>query len=112
MAGEAQVRLFDELDIVAEIICPTVLYPFDPSAVLESVRGSRRLLVIEEGHGFAGWGGEIIAGITETEPGLLKYAGRINMPDCPIPCSGTLEKEMLPGVDDVIEAVRNIDFGR
>ena len=112
VAGEAQVRLFDELDIVAEIICPTVLYPFDPSAVLESVRGSRRLLVIEEGHGFAGWGGEIIAGITETEPGLLKYAGRINMPDCPIPCSGTLEKEMLPGVDDVIEAVRNIDFGR
>lgn len=107
-AEEAQVRLFDELDTVAEVICPVKLYPFDLSAVLESVCSSRRLLVIEEGHAFAGWGGEVIARITEAEPGLLEYAGRINMPDCPIPCSGVLEKEMLPGTEDVIEAVRNM----
>lgn len=108
VAEEAQTRLFDELDIVAEVICPVKLYPFDLSAVLDSVRSSRRLLVIEEGHAFAGWGGEVIARITEAAPGLLKFIKRINTPDCPIPCSGTLEKEMLPHVEDVLEAVGNI----
>lgn len=101
-AREAQIRLFDELDIVSEVICPTKLYPFDLSAVLQSVERTHRLLVIEEGHAFAGWGGEVIAGITEAAPGLLDYARRINMPDCPIPCSGVLEKEMLPGVEDIV----------
>ncbi len=74
------------------------------------MRGSRRLLVIEEGHAFAGWGGEVIARTTEATPGLLIFIRRINMPDCPIPCAGTLEKEMLPGVEDVLEAVRSIEL--
>ena len=108
VAEEAQTRLFDDLDIVTEVICPVKLYPFDLSVVLDSVRSSRRLLVLEEGHAFAGWGGEVIARITEAAPGLLKFIKRINMPDCPIPCSGTLEKEMLPHVEDVLEAVGNI----
>lgn len=103
-AEEAQIRIFDELDMVAEVICPTKLYPFDISALLQSVAVSRRLIVIEEGHAFAGWGGEIISRITETAPGLIKYVRRINMPDCPIPCSGVLEKELLPGVEDIIDA--------
>lgn len=106
VAEEAQFRLFDECDIISEVICPTQLYPFDVSAVLESVRASERLLVIEEGHGFAGWGSEVIAKISEAFPGILKYVRRINMPDCPIPCCGTLEKKMLPDADKVIKAVK------
>ena len=112
IAEESQMRLFDEFDIIAEIICPVMLYPLDLSAAIESIRKSHRLLVIEEGHAFAGWSSEVIAAVSESEPGLIKWAGRINMPDCPIPCSGTLEKEMLPSVERVIETVRDIGLGR
>ncbi len=105
IAEEAQNRLFEEHDIISEVICPSCLYPMDISPIVESVTVSERLLVLEEGHGFASWGSEVISSITETAPGILKNVLRVNMPDCPIPCSGELEKEMLPNADTVIENV-------
>ena len=108
LAEEAQIKLFDEHDVIAEIICPTQLYPMNISAVLESVELSNRILVIEEGHGFAAWGSEVITTVSEILPMTLKCIKRVNMPDCPIPCSGELEKKMLPNVAVVMNAVEEM----
>lgn len=106
VAEEAQLKLFDEYEINAEIICPSQIYPYDESTAIESVRKSHRLLIIEEGYAFAAWGSEVITKIMEREPGIIEKVQRINMAECPIPCCGPLEKQMLPNVDKVLETAR------
>ncbi len=105
LAEETQLKVCDDYGINAEIICPTGLYPMNLQPVYDSVRKTGRLIIIEEGHGFAAWGGEVIAMLNEEDPACLKYVKRVNMPDCSIPCSGNLEKELLPNIDRTVEAV-------
>jgi 2-oxoisovalerate dehydrogenase E1 component len=104
-------RLFDEQEVICEVICPTQLYPFDPRPVVESVASSNRLLVAEEGIGFAALGAEVAAQIQELAPGLLHRLGRVASPDHPIPSSGPLEKELLPGKDHIVDAVLKLIRG-
>jgi 2-oxoisovalerate dehydrogenase E1 component len=89
--------LFDEHEIVAEVICPTQLYPLDVRPILESVSKTGRLLIVEEGIGFAAFGAEVLAQITETTPGVLRQVKRLASPEHPIPSCAPLEKELLPG---------------
>jgi 2-oxoisovalerate dehydrogenase E1 component len=107
-AEKAAVILFDEHEIVAEIICPMELYPLNVAPILESVHRSRRLLIVEEGHGFAALGSEISAQIQERAPGLLKAACRVACPDQPIPSCKPLELALLPGDSHIVQAVREL----
>jgi 2-oxoisovalerate dehydrogenase E1 component len=104
-------RLFDEHEVICEVICPTQLYPFDPRPVIESVASSNRLLVVEEGIGFAAFGAEAAAQIQELAPGVMQRLGRLASPNHPIPSSGPLEKEVLPGRDHVADAVLKLIRG-
>jgi 2-oxoisovalerate dehydrogenase E1 component len=97
-------RLFDEHEIVCEIICPTQLYPLNLWPILESVRQSGRLLMVEEGLSFAAFSAEVIAQICEEEPGLLRSARRLASRRHPIPSAGPLEKETLPNHDSITQA--------
>lgn len=108
VAEDAQIKLFDQYDIIAEVVCPTKLYPFNISSVLDSVSESRRLLIVEEGNGFVAWGSEIIAEVMESAPGILRSVKRLNMPECPIPCCGPLEKRLLPNLESLIDSARRM----
>lgn len=108
VAEEAQIKLFEEYDIIVEVVCPTLIYPLNVTPVLDSVNDSRRLLIVEEGNAFAGWGSEVIAQIMEEAPGILTSVKRLNMPECPIPCCGLLEKKLLPNVESIIETGRRM----
>jgi len=103
-AEKAVDRLFEEHEIVAEVICPTQLYPFDPRPVAESVARSGRLLVVEEGLAFAAFGAEAIAQVIERAPGALKKVRRLASPTHPIPSCGPLEKAVLPGAEHIVAA--------
>lgn len=107
-AEEAQIRLFEEYDIVTEVVAPTKLYPFNVSSVAEAVLRTGNLLIVEEGNGFAGFGSEAVTALAETIPGALKSIKRLNMPECPIPCCGPLEKQLLPNIDSIIAAARGM----
>ena len=98
-------RLFDEHDLICEVICPTQLYPLNPWPIVESVQKSGRLLVVEEGLSFAAFGAEVIAQIAESAPGVLRQVCRVAPPRHPIPSCGPLEKIHLPGTHHVIKAV-------
>jgi 2-oxoisovalerate dehydrogenase E1 component len=100
--------LFDEHEIACEVICPTQLYPLDPRPILESVARTGRLLIAEEGLGFAAFGAEVVAQIVEARPGALRKLRRLASPEHPIPSCGPLEKLVLPGVDHVAQAVREL----
>jgi 2-oxoisovalerate dehydrogenase E1 component len=96
--------LFEEHEIIAEIICPTQLYPLNPWPIIESLRVTGRLLTVEEGLNFAGFSAELIAQIEESAPGVLKQIKRLASPRHPIPACGPLEKTVLPGVDTILAA--------
>jgi 2-oxoisovalerate dehydrogenase E1 component len=96
--------LFEEHEIIAEIICPTQLYPLNPWPIIDSLRASGRLLTVEEGLNFAGFSAEMVAQIEESAPGVLKRVKRMGSPRHPIPACGPLEKTVLPGVDTILAA--------
>lgn len=98
-------RLFEEFDLVAEIVCPTQIYPFNVKPLSYIFKGSRALFLVEEGQGFAGFGAEVITQIVESNPGLLKKVKRIVPLEIPIPASGHLEKQMLPNTDNIIKEI-------
>ena len=96
--------LFDDVELACEVICPVQLYPFNLGPTLESVRKSGRLLIVEEGIGFAAFGSEVIARLMEAAPGVLRQVRRLSSPEHPIPSAGPLEKALLPGVAHVQQA--------
>ena len=97
--------LFDVHEVACEVVCPAQLYPLDLRPILESVRRTGRLLSVEEGIGFAGFGAEIVAQLVEHAPGALRRLGRLAAPEHPIPSCGPLEKALLPGPAHVEAAV-------
>jgi len=98
-------KLLDEHEIICEVVCPIQLYPLNPWPIVDSIRESGRLLVVEEGENFAAFGAEVIAQIQESAPGILRCVRRLGPPRHPIPSCGALEKKVLPGERHIIEAV-------
>jgi pyruvate dehydrogenase E1 component beta subunit len=75
---------------------------------LESVRKTGRLVVVDEDYRSFGVTGEIIARVAEGALDDLEAVRRLGIPDVPIPYSRTLENEVIPGTEDVAEAVRAV----
>jgi 2-oxoisovalerate dehydrogenase E1 component len=98
-------QLFEEHEIIAEVVCPVQICPFNLGPILESVQSSGRLLVVEEGQSFAGFGAEVIAQVVERMPRALVRAQRLGPPSHPIPSCGPLEKALLPGAPHIVQAV-------
>ncbi len=100
-------RLADEGVIDAEVIDLRSLVPLDREAILESVARTRRLVVVDEDYLSFGMSGEVVATITDKDPGML--AGpviRVAVPDVPIPYSRPLEQAVLPTPERIEAALR------
>ncbi|MHC4795019.1 MAG: dehydrogenase E1 component subunit alpha/beta, partial [Planctomycetota bacterium] len=100
----AMAVLGDQHDCTTELVIPTQLYPLDIEPIVESVCRTGRLLVVEEGQGFAGLGSELIARLVADCRVTSIIADRVNARVCPVPASRPAEEQVLPGVDDIIAA--------
>ena len=105
---EAVRRAFVENEIVSEVLVPTMIFPLDLAPILESVARTGRLVVVEEGQGFAGFGAEVIASCAERLPGTALRSARVHAEPHPIPCSRDLEKDALPAAAQVLVALSNV----
>ena len=96
--------------VSAEVVDLRVLNPFDPSTVLQSVRKTRRLLVVDGSWRTCGMSSEVIACCAESlEPGVLRSPpARITLPDAPAPTSRALERIYYPDVDAVVAKVLHL----
>jgi acetoin:2,6-dichlorophenolindophenol oxidoreductase subunit beta len=104
-AFEAEERL-EQDQISVEVIDLRTLRPIDTETVLASVQKTSRLVVVEEGPLTGGWGGEVLARITEQGLGYLDDAWRLATPNTPIPYSPPLEDAFLPGPEQIVSDIR------
>jgi pyruvate dehydrogenase E1 component beta subunit len=95
--------------ISAEVIDPRTLVPFDTDTIVESVQKTHALVVVHEAVKHAGFGAEIAAQVAELAFDYLDGPiVRVAAPFTPVPFSPPLEQAFLPGVDDVVSAVKKI----
>ncbi len=105
-AVDAAERLQSEHGISAEVIDVRSLVPLDTRTILSSVSRTSRLATVEENPRLCGWGAEVvsIAG-EECFWDLDAPLTRITTPHIPLPSSDSLEDEVLPSVQRIVETV-------
>ena len=98
--------------ISAEVIDPRTLVPFDLRTVVESLRKTSRLAVVQEGPAGGGWGATLIASIATRHFDLLDAAPvLIASDDTPVPYSSPMEDAWLPDATRIVaEVTRLIDY--
>jgi len=97
--------------IDCEVIDLRVLRPLDDATMLESVRKTHRVVVVDEGWRTGSLAGEISARIVEQ--GFYELdapIARVCTAEVPIPYAKHLEQAALPQVDGIVAAVRGL-FG-
>jgi len=96
--------------ISAEVIDLRTLTPFDDETVAASVRRTGRAVVVHEASGFAGFGAEVVARLTEQcFHHLHAPIGRVTGFDIPYP-PPMLEHHFLPSVDRILDAIDRLQF--
>ena len=91
--------------IDVEVIDLRTLRPLDRDTMLESVKRTNRLMVVEEGPRTGGWAAGILADATEHALEYLDDAWRLTTPDAPIPYSPPLEDAFLPSAERIVTSV-------
>jgi len=95
--------------IDAEVIDLRTLRPLDTRAIVESVRKTNRMVVVEEGWRAYGIGAEVASRVTELAFDYLDApVRRIAQAEVPLPYNQRLEQMALPQVPDIIHAVRDV----
>jgi pyruvate dehydrogenase E1 component beta subunit len=97
-------------DIDAEVIDLRTLRPLDIETIAQSVRKTRRLLVVYEGVKTMGIGAEISAQIAEGDVfhALVAPIARLGGADSPIPYNPALEKATVPQEGDIVATARRL----
>ena len=102
----------DELDkenISCEIIDLRTVRPMDHETILNSVKKTNRLVVLEEAWPFGNVATEITYQVQSQAFDYLDAPiAKINTADTPAPYSPVLLKEWLPNSEDVIKAVKKV----
>ena len=100
--------LADE-SVEVEVLDLRTIRPLDVEALLESVRRTKRCLVVQEGWPFAGVAAEIITLVTqEAFDWLDAPPARVTNLDVPMPYARTLEDEVLPSAERIAGTVRRM----
>ena len=98
-----------EQGIEAEVINLRSLRPFDSATIVESVKKTNRIVMIEEGWPFAGIGAEVAMQVIEQAFDWLDAPPvRVHGADVPLPYAANLEKLALPQPEWVVDAVKKI----
>ncbi len=105
---DAAEKLAEE-GISAEVIDLRTLVPLDRETILNSVKKTHRVMVVDEDYKSFGMSGELLAIIAEEALDYLDAPPkRLAVPDVPIPYSRPLEGHVIPSVDRIVEAARDL----
>lgn len=95
--------------IDAEVIDLRMLRPLDMPTIVESVRRTRRIVIVDEGWKSGSISAEIAARLAEDELYELDAPiRRVCSREVPVPYAAHMEEAALPSIDGVVQAVRAI----
>jgi pyruvate dehydrogenase E1 component beta subunit len=99
--------------IDAEVVDPRTLRPLDLNTILESVKKTNRVVIVEEGWPYCGVGAQFVDWIQQRafdylDAPILRVTGA----DVPMPYAKNLEHLCLPDKNRVIEAVNRVLYRR
>jgi len=98
-----------ESGIEAEVIDVRTLVPFDWEAVKESVRRTRKLIIVEEDNLTGGWGAEVAARVGDACFGHLDAPiRRIAAPDTPVPFAPVMERFYIPSTEKIVAVAQDL----
>jgi pyruvate/2-oxoglutarate/acetoin dehydrogenase E1 component len=99
----------EDLGASVEVLDLRSLVPLDEEAILRSVRKTSKVVILDEANQTCAAGAQVSAIIAEKAwEDLDGPVVRVSTPDVPIPFSPPLEQSVLPQVDDVREACREL----
>src|SRR5438552_5049503 len=97
--------------IDAEVIDVRTLRPLDEQAIIDSVKKTNRLLIVDEDWPYCGMGAGIVAQLQEKVfDDLDAPVARVCCEDVPVPFSHYLEMAMQPNVEKVISKVKELCY--
>jgi pyruvate dehydrogenase E1 component beta subunit len=108
LKAEAELR---EAGLDVEIIDLRTIRPLDFDTIIESVKKTNRLVVVEEGFPQSSVGDHIASQVMQRafdwlDAPVITIAGK----DVPMPYAANLEKLALPNVAEVVEAVKAVTY--
>jgi pyruvate dehydrogenase E1 component beta subunit len=111
MVLKAAQVLLDEHDIDAEVIDLRTLRPLDTNTIIESVKKTNRLVLVDEDWPYCGMGAGILAQLQEP---LFDHLDapikRVCSEDVPAPFDHYLELAMQPSVEKVVAAAKEVTY--
>ena len=109
MVGVALEATSDIEGASIEVLDLRSLVPLDEEAILDSVARCSKVVIVDEANMTCAAGAQVAALIAEKAfEDLDGPVVRVATPDVPIPFSPPLEQAVLPGVDRVKEACREL----
>ena len=104
-------EVLEKQGVSCEVIDPRTIRPLDIGTIIESVKKTNRVVVAEESHPFCGVGAEIASEITERAFDYLDApVKRVSGADVPMPYAKNLEDRVIPGVEQIVAAVREVAY--
>lgn len=93
-----------------DLIDLRIISPINIQPIIDSVRKTGKLIVIDGGWKTCGMGSEIISSVIENiDPSLLKKSPiNISLKDSPAPTSTILEKEYYTNVEDIKNEIKKV----
>ena len=110
LALEAAARLAAE-GVSAEVIDPRTLVPLDVETIRTSVQKTGRLVVVDESFPICSIAAEILSCVCEDDRTFAQLSApvrRVCNRAVPVPYNPALEEFVLPSVDRVVAAVRDV----
>ena len=105
---EASEKL-EKIGISAEVIDLMSLSPLDEDIVINSVKKTNRIVIVDEDNPKASIASEIAAIVSDKAFDFLDApVKRVTAPHTPVPYSKGLEEEFMPDSDDVFETVKKL----
>ncbi|MDH4247435.1 MAG: pyruvate dehydrogenase complex E1 component subunit beta [Deltaproteobacteria bacterium] len=100
---------FEKEGISVELVDPRTIKPLDVETLAHSVRKTHRVVIVEEGHRFAGVGAQIADDLyTHCFDDLDAPIARVTSTENPLPYAKNLEAASLPNVREVIRAAKAV----
>jgi len=106
-------RKLEQDGISVEVIDPRTIVPLDRKTLLDSVRKTSRIVIVDEDYERCGFASEIAAIVSDEAFDYLDSPiKRVATPNVPIPFSPVLERYVLPNEEKIVKTVREMITSR